>query len=445
MSQARKLAQLILCLVAIGPAASALGETLDFEAFGIGDYPVLTTGGMDFAPTARNAVGIVPSGNERAISPKWGDTMALTPSGGSTFALHRLSHAGYWANVSSRVDVTGIQRDGTRLMSSFTYDAGSWNVHVLNWEDLVRVEFATPGGRVMLDDIDVTLSPLDPTAVIDFEDLPAGTYAAAESKGFDLVPQVLPIVDVLADGTNQSLSHKWGDSLVMTRSDGETFSLTSVDYRGRWRGTTGRLEVYGLRADGTRVDERVDYDGLSWRTLTLDWSDLVGVEFATPDGRVLLDNLDTDGSAQPPPSGCTPTAREATMLALVNQARASARQCGSSFYPAAAPLAWNCDLRQAATRHSEDMAGNDFFDHTGSDGSTIRERVTDTGYAWSRIAENIAAGYRSEAAVVAAWLDSAGHCANIMGPAYVDMGSSLVETNQASYPTYWTQVFGTPR
>ncbi len=52
-------------------------------------------------------------------------------------------------------------------------------------------------------------------------------------------------------------------------------------------------------------------------------------------------------------------------------------------------------LRLAARRHSQDMACNDIFSHTGSDGSTLSTRLIGAGYSYSWAAENIAANSSS--------------------------------------------------
>ena len=64
--------------------------------------------------------------------------------------------------------------------------------------------------------------------------------------------------------------------------------------------------------------------------------------------------------------------------------------------------------------HAQDMATRGYFDHTTPEGVTFDARITAAGYAWSRAAENIAAGQRDPAAVMAAWMDSAGHRRNIL-------------------------------
>ena len=134
----------------------------------------------------------------------------------------------------------------------------------------------------------------------------------------------------------------------------------------------------------------------------------------------------------PPPS------QSLTLLDLVNQARASARTCGSTAYAAAAPLRLDASLPRAAQLHSMDMEAHGTMSHTGSDGSTLADRVDAQGYAWSRIGEDIAAGFGSASSVMKAWLASPGHCANIMNPSFRDLGTGV-------QGTYWTLDFATPR
>lgn len=108
-----------------------------------------------------------------------------------------------------------------------------------------------------------------------------------------------------------------------------------------------------------------------------------------------------------------------------------------------APLSVSPQLTSAAAAHSQDMARNNFFSHTGSDGSTPWDRIRRTGYMFSAAAENIAAGYRTAEQVVQGWYNSEGHRRNMLncnlreiGVAYADGGS---------FGRYWTQVFATPR
>ncbi|MEW5755395.1 MAG: CAP domain-containing protein [Pseudomonadota bacterium] len=129
------------------------------------------------------------------------------------------------------------------------------------------------------------------------------------------------------------------------------------------------------------------------------------------------------------------------LLTLVNTARAVARSCGATRYGAAPPLAWHCNLEQAAQGHSTSMADNDFFSHIGLDGSNPGERITATGYIWRAYGENIAAGYSTEEDVVNGWLNSPGHCANLMNPRFTEIGTASAENPAARYRIYWTQNF----
>ncbi|MEI8635056.1 hypothetical protein P4S72_29450 [Vibrio sp. PP-XX7] len=42
------------------------------------------------------------------------------------------------------------------------------------------------------------------------------------------------------------------------------------------------------------------------------------------------------------------------------------------------------------------------------------------------------------------WLNSSGHCSNIMSANYTEMGGDKLSTSGATYPVYWTTVFGRP-
>ena len=156
---------------------------------------------------------------------------------------------------------------------------------------------------------------------------------------------------------------------------------------------------------------------------------------------------ETPTQQNPPPasSGCQPDADEQLMLQLVNDARSESRQCGNTAYAATQALSWNCDLEAAALAHTQDMITNNFFDHTGSDGLNVGDRVTTAGYQWRTVGENIAAGYPTEESVMQGWLDSPGHCANIMNPAFLEFGSAMILTDTADYSSYWTQVFAASR
>jgi len=131
------------------------------------------------------------------------------------------------------------------------------------------------------------------------------------------------------------------------------------------------------------------------------------------------------------------------MLYLINAARAQARMCGATLYPAAPALVWNSKLETAALNHSTDMSANNFFSHTGSDGLSVSDRAEAAQYNWRAIGENIAAGQPTSDIAVSEWLESPGHCANIMSDSFEELAVACVYDSGAQYRHYWTQVFGT--
>jgi uncharacterized protein YkwD len=134
------------------------------------------------------------------------------------------------------------------------------------------------------------------------------------------------------------------------------------------------------------------------------------------------------------------------ILDAVNAARAVPRNCGERAFGAAPPVAWNDALGAAALAHSRDMAAHRHFGHQGTDGSMVASRATRAGYAWRLIGENIAAGQPSAREAVEGWIESPGHCANLMNPAFTEMGAGY-EISRAKLPgfVYWTQVFAVRR
>ncbi|WP_311568230.1 CAP domain-containing protein [Photobacterium arenosum] len=133
------------------------------------------------------------------------------------------------------------------------------------------------------------------------------------------------------------------------------------------------------------------------------------------------------------------------MLAAVNAARAQGQTCGSTWMPAVGPLTWDATLEHTAYLHSSDMANYDYFSHTGLDKSSPSQRVTEQGYNWKTVGENIAAGQKTVSAVMQGWLKSEGHCKNIMNGSFTQMGAASDTNSGSTYGIYWTQVFASPK
>ena len=144
-----------------------------------------------------------------------------------------------------------------------------------------------------------------------------------------------------------------------------------------------------------------------------------------------------------PVADASTVARQA--LALVNQARAKARRCGSRSHAPAPAVVLDATLTSVAAAHARDMARTGRMGHEGSDGSTAAERVTRAGYPWRTVAENVAAGDRTAEAVVQTWLASPGHCSNLMNPDVREMGIASAFEAASPKGTYWAQVFAARR
>jgi uncharacterized protein YkwD len=141
-------------------------------------------------------------------------------------------------------------------------------------------------------------------------------------------------------------------------------------------------------------------------------------------------------------SGTMPGMR---ILDLVNQARATPRYCGNNRLNAAPPVRWNDTLAEASRVHSEEMAQFNYFSHNGRDGSEPWDRILRAGYRYRSMGENIAAGQRNPEEAVAGWIGSPGHCANLMNPAFTEMGAAVAFNARGGLGKYWTQEFATPR
>jgi uncharacterized protein YkwD len=88
------------------------------------------------------------------------------------------------------------------------------------------------------------------------------------------------------------------------------------------------------------------------------------------------------------------------------------------------------------------MATNSYFSHTSLDGRTFAQRIGQAGYAGGFLAENIAAGSSTAQAVVDVWMQSTGHCQNIMNSGLRVIGIGYDFNQSSTYRHYWTQNCG---
>jgi uncharacterized protein YkwD len=163
---------------------------------------------------------------------------------------------------------------------------------------------------------------------------------------------------------------------------------------------------------------------------------------------------------EPPPGAhCDPVAEwdpvcaqfEEEVLLLVNQRRSEGADCGSEgVFGPAGPLVMNAELRCSARLHSLDMANRGYFDHTNPDGEDPFDRMAEAGYSGFLMGENIAQGQATPEEVMAGWMESDGHCSNIMQGGYDDIGVGCYgverQTQWGTRFVYtWTQNFGGTR
>lgn len=112
-------------------------------------------------------------------------------------------------------------------------------------------------------------------------------------------------------------------------------------------------------------------------------------------------------------------------------------------------LSANAKLESAALFHSTDMQNQDYFEHEDPQGCSASCRVSNEGYTWQRVGENIytMTGYALNAdslakMVVDGWMDSPGHRANILTPQYTQTGIGVSVQGKT---VYVTAVYATPR
>ena len=156
---------------------------------------------------------------------------------------------------------------------------------------------------------------------------------------------------------------------------------------------------------------------------------------------------DTNTPKPPPPTAtatssvCVPSGNatfEDQVITLINQERAA---------EGLPDLTKNSKLTTAARRHSADMACTDNWSHTGTDGSQPWDRVSDAGYSWSRVTENIAASTSqnfSPSSVVNLWMNSPGHKANILDANVIHIGVGFRYFDNGGYDAYYTANFARP-
>ncbi len=144
-----------------------------------------------------------------------------------------------------------------------------------------------------------------------------------------------------------------------------------------------------------------------------------------------------------PPSSQAPVL-SARALQLVNDVRARGARCGERPFGPAPPVTLSGTLASVALGHAADMAEHNYFEHEDRAGHTPAERVRAVGYREKLVGENIAYGPQSADEVVRGWLDSPGHCENIMNPKFAEMGIAFAAGRASRHGLYWVQLLAAP-
>ncbi|MDB6085782.1 MAG: hypothetical protein JWN43_3663 [Gammaproteobacteria bacterium] len=150
-------------------------------------------------------------------------------------------------------------------------------------------------------------------------------------------------------------------------------------------------------------------------------------------------------SAYVVPSRSQAPALAARALQLINQVRARGARCGPRSFGPAPPVTMSGTLAGVAFGHASDMAQHDYFEHRDLAGHSPAERVRAVGYREKLVGENIAYGPKSADEVVQGWLDSPGHCENIMDPRFAEMGIAYAAGPPSRHGLYWVQLLAAPQ
>lgn len=126
-------------------------------------------------------------------------------------------------------------------------------------------------------------------------------------------------------------------------------------------------------------------------------------------------------------------AQDAVVLDIIQRVNQARTQTGIP------GLLLNAALMEAAQRHSRDMAATGSLSHTGSDGSEFWQRIQAAGYPLTNGAENILVRPDADpAGAYQQWYSSPQHQANMLNPAYVEIGVGYAESDAGA--VYFTML-----
>jgi uncharacterized YkwD family protein/spore coat assembly protein SafA len=122
-------------------------------------------------------------------------------------------------------------------------------------------------------------------------------------------------------------------------------------------------------------------------------------------------------------------AEEEELFSQVNQARETA---------GLKALGLSKELSNIARLKADEMSLSSYFDHNSPVYGSPFEMLKSFGVTYRTAGENIAKGQKSAKAVLAAWMGSTGHKANIMSEKFTEMGIGFATDGKT---THWVQIF----
>jgi uncharacterized protein YkwD len=137
----------------------------------------------------------------------------------------------------------------------------------------------------------------------------------------------------------------------------------------------------------------------------------------------------------PAAEATTPTNHSALVAEVIRLTNVERAKVGA---PA---LTANAQLAKAAQDYAKVLAKGGCFSHNCGPVPNPGKRIRNAGYNWRAWGENIAAGDQTAAAVMARWMKSSGHRANILNRNFRDIGVGI-EDGAGPYYRYWVQDFG---
>jgi uncharacterized protein YkwD len=168
------------------------------------------------------------------------------------------------------------------------------------------------------------------------------------------------------------------------------------------------------------------------------WRD-VGLYQRGADSWLVLGLVNVAPASAPAPMQAT------RVLQLVNEIRARGARCGDHSFGPAPPVKLSPTLGGVALGHADDMATHNYFEHEDLTGRSPADRVRAAGYQEKLVGENIAYGPKSTEEAMQGWLDSPGHCENIMDPRFAEMGIAYAPGQASRRGLFWVQLLVAPK